>query len=130
MKNLFTSILISLIVCTGCNSQSKIDRLVAQGAILFQNGAYKDALNIFNEILQLDSLNSEAHMRKADCLDLLGDTQNSIISYSKSIELDPKNKIAFYNRALTYEKNGDFENTILDYISAVKCDPRNELRAP
>ena len=65
-------------------------------------------------------------MRKADCLDLLGDTQNSIISYSKSIELDPKNKIAFYNRALTYEKNGDFENTILDYISAVKCDPRNE----
>jgi tetratricopeptide (TPR) repeat protein len=126
MKNLLTLLTIALFMCTACLSQNKIDKLGSKGVTLFQNGAYKEALKKFNEIIKLDSLNSEAYMRKADCLDILGDTQNSIINYSRSIELDPKNKIALYNRALTYEKIGNIENAILDYNSAVESDPKNE----
>ena len=126
MKNLLTLLTIALFMCTACLSQNKIDKLGSQGVALFQNGAYKEALKKFNEIIKLDSLNSEAYMRKADCLDILGDTQNSIINYSRSIELDPKNKIALYNRALTYEKIGNIEHAILDYNSAVESDPKNE----
>jgi tetratricopeptide (TPR) repeat protein len=65
-------------------------------------------------------------LRKADCLDLLGDFTSSIKSYSKAIEIDTKNKLAIYNRALTYEKVGELDKVLTDYQLAINVDPNNE----
>jgi len=80
----------------------------------------------FEEILAIDEKISEAHLRKADCLDLLGDIPGSIKSYSDAIETDPQNKIAYYNRALSYEKISDFKKASHDYLQAVTIDPNNK----
>ena len=115
-----------LIFFCSCNGQTKtLDKLGEEGVELFSNGNIEEALLRFEKIIELDSENSEAFMRKGDCLDLLGDTNGSLKNYSKAIQLNPDNKIALYNRALTYEKANNLENTKTDYIAAIDVDPKN-----
>jgi tetratricopeptide (TPR) repeat protein len=119
-------LIVSLIFASSCGGQQEIDKIGMEGVRLFENGNIQGALEKFNEIIEIDSLNSEAYLRKADCFDLLGDFQNSILNYSKAIEIDSKNKLAYYNRALTYEKVGDFHKVLIDYNSSINVDPNND----
>jgi Tfp pilus assembly protein PilF len=97
------------LIFSACRSQNKVDKLERKGLQLFEKGIIAGALSKFEEIIQIDNRISLAHLKRADCLNLLGDVSGSIESYSKAIEIDPKNKIALYYRALTYEKFGDIE---------------------
>lgn len=108
-----------------CDKQQEAEKIGIEGVKLFNSGDIKGALLKFNEVIIIDSSNYEAYMRKADCLDILGDNIGSIKNYSKSIELNPKNKVAYYNRALSFEKIGEFNKTIHDYNSAISIDPNN-----
>ncbi len=127
IQNPLIIVLVGLIGLFSCSQDDTIDRLGNEGVVLFESGNINGALSKFEEIIKLDSQISEAHLRKADCLDLLGDISGSIKSYSKAIQMEPNNKIAIYNRALSYEKVGMYENTILDYNLAISIDRPNEL---
>ncbi len=110
--------------CVGQNN--KVDKIGEEGVQLFSDGRIEEALLRFEKVIELDNQNSEAFMRKGDCLDLLGDLNGSIESYSNAIKLNPDNKIVIYNRALTYEKLNDLNNAIADYIAAIGSDPQNK----
>lgn len=126
MKRYYFLAFFALLSTTSCNSQKKIDKIGYEAVSLFNKGDFKGSLILFEKVIQLDSMNSEAHMRKADCLDNLGDIAGSLKSYTRAIELDKNNKLALYNRALTFEKIGELDKTINDYKSAIICDPNNK----
>ena len=125
IKILICAFFLALIYsCSGQNNS--VDKIGEEGVQLFSDGRTEEALLRFEKVIELDNQNSEAYMRKGDCLDLLGDLNGSIESYTKAIKLNPDYKIAIYNRALTYEKANNLDNAISDYIMAIGSDPQNK----
>ena len=108
------------------SNQEKIDELGNAGVDLFYESKYTEALNKFEEILELDNQNCEAMLWKADCLDLLRRHEESIDSYTDAIDCEPNNKTLYYNRALTYESMFDFSSAINDYNQAISMDPEDQ----
>ncbi len=126
MKIRIANVLIVLLVLASCSNQDRIVKLGEEGVVLFDSGDIMGAMLKFDSIIKIDGSVAEAHLRKADCLDLLGDYEGSIASYTRAIKYEPKYKIAYYNRALTFDKIGSTRKAILDYQSAIQSDLQNE----
>ncbi|MES0489867.1 MAG: tetratricopeptide repeat protein [Leptospirales bacterium] len=124
--NLKLSVIILVaLFASSCVERNDVDQIGQEGMELFNNGDVQAALLKFEAILEMDDTIAEAHLRKADCLDLMNRYEESIASYTRAIELDPLYKEAFYNRALTYTGIRSNKKAINDYKSAIKSDPEN-----
>ncbi len=102
-----------------------IEQYGKEGVTLFANGDFEGALAKFDLLLELDSANVEAHLRKGDCLGSLGKYDECIASYSNAIKFDSTYKIAYFNRGTTYQAGGDFEKAARDYFTATEIDIPN-----
>ena len=71
MKNQIILILTAFIFITSCNSQQNVDAIGMEGVSLFESGDIQGALKKFNQIIEIDDSNSEAYLRKADCLEFI-----------------------------------------------------------
>lgn len=124
MKRSYIILTLLTLALHSCN-QERTDQLGQEGVMLFEKGDIRGALAKFEEIIELDSDNAEAYLRKGDCLGLLLDVQGSIKSYTKAIQIDPNNKTAYYNRALAFQDILNIQGTITDYNKAIQIDSEN-----
>ena len=69
-------------------------------------GEYLKAIEIYDQVLEIDPRNSRAHHSKGDIFDLMGRYQDAIACYDSALECDPFNAETWYNKGVTLNKMG------------------------
>ena len=85
---------------------------------------FDKALEIYNEILQIDIMQSEACYQKGNILFFIKqDVEEAVKIYNKAIYLGEKNENLFYNLAQSYQAMGNKEQAIKWINRAISINP-------
>ena len=80
-----------------------------KGVQFASNGDYKEAINLFNKAIKIDSLREEAYANLANTYDDLNQHQKAIEFYDKAISINPKNASHYFNLGIIYNNLGNQE---------------------
>ena len=101
------------------------NELSKKGLKLFEQGDFKEALQIFEKL-------NKFFPNNLDLLNLMGyvflqleNFDQSINAYSNSLKINPNQPGAYFNRGIAFNKYGDKINALKDYDQALKLDPYN-----
>lgn len=116
----------SVFLCTGCANEREEKQLKyrEEGITLMENGKYEEALESFQEALDL-SLGEigeeelDICFYKAEAQYKLGDTESAMATYTAIIDYND-NAAAYFLRGNLYYSLGDEENAWKDYAAAVE----------
>jgi Flp pilus assembly protein TadD len=86
----------------------KLDKAIE----LFKKGEYKECIDIFSSILELEEDNAEIYNNMGLAYAKLGDFENAEKSYIKAIKLNPLIPQAYINLSDLYYKHGDLSGAI------------------
>lgn len=115
----------SLIAFSCQDPAESIRKNLNSGVNELYKGNYTQASQHFNEVLKLDSTNSEAHHN----LGLVYNNQQkydlAMIEYNQAIKFDPKNGEAYKSRAQLWFFYGDRDKSCEDYIKAEDLGVKN-----
>lgn len=94
----------------------------------FQCGKYTDAIEKFNQSLELKSDWEIPYFYRGAAYQALENFDDAILDYTKAIELNNKMTDAYYNRAKILLERKDIENpdlnrAVLDIEKALELDP-------
>ncbi|XP_053675830.1 dnaJ homolog subfamily C member 7 isoform X1 [Anopheles nili] len=102
------------------------------GNEMFKTGKYRQALTIYSEALELDSLNkdinSKLYYNRALVNSKLGNIRDSIADCSSALELNEKYMKALMQRAKLHYNMENFEEAVKDYEKAFKHDRTVEIK--
>ena len=82
-----------------------------QALDLQMQGKYEDALEMYDQVLEMDPQESRAHLAKGNIYDLMGRYDDAITCYDSSLECDPSNAETWYNKGVTLSKMGCSEES-------------------
>ena len=82
---------------------------IQQGEVLFQNGKVREALNMFESVLEKDPDNIAALNDKGVALNTLGRFQEAIQTFSEVVSKDNRNANAVFNLISNYSRIGAWE---------------------
>ncbi len=91
----------------------------------WENKEYKEAIKCLDRLIAFEPENTELHVNRASCLDMLGDTKSAINAYNHVLDIDPKNWSAYYSRGVTLRDSGDKEGAINDFSKAIELNPEH-----
>lgn len=99
-------------------------------AIYLQQSGYKDtarytrALDLYNDILELDPNNASAAFNRGFVfLEYRQDYEAAIVEFTKAVELLPNYHQAYYNRGLCYESLDNKDEALKNYNTALTIEP-------
>ena len=69
-------------------------------------GDYLKALEIYDQVLEIDPRHAQAHHNKGDIYDLMGKYEDAVACYDSALECDPFNAETWYNKGVTLSKMG------------------------
>ena len=107
--------------------EKELELLLKQADFLRDLKQYQEAMDLYNQIIQLNPNYSNAYFNRGVAYDDLKEYKKAIADYTKAIELDPNYTYAYYNRGVAYYHLKEYENAILDYTKAIKLDPNFQL---
>lgn len=99
-------------------------RISEQAGALYDKGDYKQALELYEKVIQLDPKYQSAYANKGGALARLGRTEDALAALNKALELDPKDFWAYTQRGDLYSDLGNYEAAIRDYDQAIELDSR------
>ena len=88
--------------------------LMAKGRSLLSVNKAQEAVTCFEEILKLDSAQTEALVRKGAALERMNRFEEALYCYNRAIEADPKNVLAYLHK-------GGVCNRLERYDEALEC---------
>lgn len=88
-----------------------------------EDGDYKDALQLFDEVLAEHTEYKEAHLAKAITLLQMERFDESRESFNRAIGLDNRYAQAYANRGILNDRVGRHEAALHDYRKALKLNP-------
>jgi len=94
-----------------------------EGAKLVEQGKMEEALEAFQEAVQLDANDAVARLNLAYAYDRQGRTAEAIAEYQRAIELSPSNLLAYNNLGVLYDKMGQYDEAIGEFQRALEIDP-------
>jgi tetratricopeptide (TPR) repeat protein len=83
--------------------------LMVSGRSCFEKGDYKKALMIFNEIIEVDTKNTEAYFCLANIFHINGEIGKAIKAFTKVLELDPNHTDASISLSVLLNDIGKYE---------------------
>ncbi len=86
-------------------------------------GDYDAALKNIDISLEIDSIDSDYMMVRADLLYELGETKEAISQLDKYIEANPEFFGGYYRRGFYKDNSADYDGAINDYSMAIALDP-------
>jgi tetratricopeptide (TPR) repeat protein len=99
-----------------------------RGQSLFDQEKYYEAIDAYNNVIKLDSINTKAWTRKGEIFYALKKYDDALQSFEKAIELDFENLEAWLNKGASLEKMSKEGPAIKAYDRVIELDPNN-LRA-
>ena len=121
---LFVVTVIALIaVLSFPTGASEYLELVNKGNTFAGVGRYQEALNAFDNAIEIDPNNSEAWVGKGEALRIIGRNQESIDAFNKAIEIDPNNAFAWRSKGIVLTALGRNQEAITAIDRAMELDP-------
>ena len=105
--------------------QLTVDELKDQGNQFFKNRRYKEALECYNQALQIDPQNVTLYNNRGSCFLHLGMHSELKSNSDSALVLDPANAKARVHRATAWEKLGDLTGAIQDLQIAQNLNPND-----
>ncbi len=105
--------------------EDNLSKYLARGKHLINAEYYEEAVEQFNEILEIQPDNLGALSCKGDALNHIGFYEEAIDSYTKAIKTDPKNKTLYVDIAYNYNCLNKFQEALSTIEKAITIDPYN-----
>ncbi len=96
---------------------------IQQGKILFEQGNYDAAIDIYNRLLNNQPNNTDVYYHRGLARYEIGDYQGAIADYTQVIQINPHHGQAYKKSGLTRYKLEDYEGAIADYTQAIQINP-------
>ena len=124
MKELRKFIYVLFLFFISCNTNTQVDKMeiLKKANDNYEKNYLKDALELYNDYVKLDSTLGVAYFNKSHCEAMLFDYENSIKSLKKSIELNYRVVDANYNIARSYAATYNDSLALYYFKEAYKLD--------
>jgi tetratricopeptide (TPR) repeat protein len=107
------------------SARHRVDQLKTTGLELVKRGDPQAALEEFNQAVELEPDNPEAHYNRGNVHYDLGNYQAALEDYDRTLELSPNKINAFYNRGLTHYELENYPEAIADFTRAIDANPND-----
>ena len=97
--------------------------LFYQGFALYNKGEYKEAIEKYDEAIELNPNYAGFYNNRGLAKSELGQHQEAISDLNKAIELNPIFSEAYSNRGLAKDNLGQHQEAIVDYDKAIVLEP-------
>ena len=94
-----------------------------KGVALSRLGRYQEAIQCYDEALEIDPRHVNAWANKGAALSRLGRHAEALQCYDKALEIDPRNVNAWGNKGLNLNSVGRYQEAIVCYDKALEIDP-------
>ena len=98
----------------------KINSEFNLGYQAYQSKKYRESIEYFSKVIELDDNNSNAYYNRGVVKNNLQQYEEAIEDFNKAIELDNNNSNAYYNRGLAKYNLQRYEEAIEDYNKAIE----------
>jgi hypothetical protein len=88
-----------------------------------------DAISYFDSMLENNSNDWDAHMRKAEAEHALNKRDEAITDHTTAIKLHPNDTYLFFRRARSYQARQMCDKAIADYGEVIKINPNSAMAA-
>ena len=90
----------------------------------YELGLFKEAIDDYGKVIQLNPDLSEAYVNRGNAYDELAQPQRAIQDFNKAIELNPQLAAAYYNRGIAYDNLDQNDHAIRDFNEVIKINPQ------
>ncbi|MBQ2901450.1 MAG: tetratricopeptide repeat protein [Agathobacter sp.] len=122
---------LALVLCTGCGSERKEEQqsLRLEGITLMENGKYEEALEKFQEALDLslgkvNDIEMDICFYKAEAQYMLEDAEGALETYTAIVDYN-ENAKAYFLRGNLYYSLGEEEKALKDYAAAIEQESKD-----
>ena len=123
---LMLSIPLILLTCNTFADENTIEELHKESAILVSQERYNEALDVFDQILEIDSDNVKALNHKGALLVKMENFQQSLEYFDKAIIIEPNNIKILKNKAIALSHLNQHAKAIAIYEKILGLEPTNE----
>ena len=124
---LMLSIPLILLTCNTFADENTIEELHKESAILVSQERYNEALDVFDQILEIDSDNVKALNHKGALLVKMENFQQSLEYFDKAIIIEPNNIKILKNKAIALSHLEQHVDAIAIYEKILELEPKNQL---
>lgn len=107
------------------SSDSKALAFYEKGLKLYYQRQFPEALDLFNQALQIDALCYEALNAKGATLAFQGSYDQGLVLIQQALDLNPSYVYANFNQGLAYELAGRWDESIKSYQKALQIDNKD-----
>ncbi len=97
-------LLVLLFTTSGPGWGQSVDELFEQGEGLRKAGRYEQAIELFDQVLEIDHDHSEAYRKRGLCRRDLGDFDRAFADYEQAVAADPGNPEAYRSYAIALQR--------------------------
>ena len=97
--------------------------LFYQGLVSHNKGEYEEAIEKYDEAIELNSNYAEFYNNRGVAKNNLGQYLEAIADYNKVIELNPNDAMAYSNRGNAKDELGQHQEAIIDFNKAIELNP-------
>ena len=98
-----------------------------KGVALSRLGRYQEAIECYDNALEIDPRHVNAWDNKGLNLNSVGRYQEAIVCYDKALEIDPRFVRAWVGKGVSLHHLGRYEEALECYNEALEIDPSNAL---
>ena len=123
---LMLSIPLILLTCNTFADENTIEELHKESAILVSQERYNEALDVFDQILEIDSDNVKALINRSAILITTNYNEKAIHDVNRILTIEPNNIKALSNKGMALANIGYTYDAIAVFEKAIQIDPDNQ----
>lgn len=122
---LAASCLLFTTACKDFNAQAKNDAKINQGAQLYQERKFAEAVVLLESAVDQPSSTAPTLLYSiiGNCYNQLEEYEKAIGYHNRALTADPKNHQAYVNRGVTYRLMGEYDKAEASYNKALELNP-------
>ncbi len=109
----------------GGGDETKSVELCRQAIIKANNGAYDQAITLFDTAVKASTKNPLAFYNRGKVFMIQGKYDKAIGDFDKAAKLNPDSDSVYVARGMAFRLVGDFSRAVKDFTKAVAVDPKN-----
>lgn len=106
--------------------EENLDDLIELADLYYNLDNFKEAILLFDRILNMDTTNGEFYFKRAYCNAQIYNYKNSNIDYYKAIELNYRTDDAVFNLACNYAATQKDSLALQYFLKAYELNPDNK----
>ncbi len=115
---------IMLLTCLTAATGSHADDRVSLGQYLLKVQRYKDAIDVYDELIGQKSRDFHLYHNRGVALLHTGQLDKAISDFNRAIELNPKDAESYNSRGVAWFYKNKFDQAISDYSRAIELNPK------